>query len=95
MPPHTLAIEDEPFASVMSETIRSVYGKHRFIWQHCFDGPAGKHPVSHFAPAGTAEVADLANRVVWEVVMEQKAPLELSLFQVIDVLFIYLGTECC
>ncbi len=26
-PPHTLAIEDEPFDSVMSETMRTVYGK--------------------------------------------------------------------
>src|SRR4029453_10370150 len=27
VPPQTLAIEDEPFDSVMSDTIRSVYGK--------------------------------------------------------------------
>src|SRR6058998_2792841 len=27
MPPHTVAIDDEPFDSVMSETIRIVYGK--------------------------------------------------------------------
>ena len=45
MPPQTVAIELEPFDSVMSETMRSEYGNSLLIGQHRLERAARKRTV--------------------------------------------------
>ena len=72
MVPQTVAIEDEPFDSRMSETTRIVYGKSSAIGKDGVDAPLGQGTVTNFTPARTADRAALTNAEAWEVVIEHE-----------------------
>jgi len=55
--PHTLAIELEPFDSVISDTTRSTYGKVAHVRQHRDHGALGETPVADFAALRRADAA--------------------------------------
>ena len=54
-PPHTVAIDDEPFDSRISETRRIVYGKSVCGRQHRRQRALGERAVADLAPAGAAQ----------------------------------------
>ena len=61
--PHTVAIDDEPFDSVISETTRIVYGKSALSRHQRVNRPPGQLAVPHLSPAGEAESPGLADRI--------------------------------
>ena len=73
VPPQTLAIEDEPFDSRMSETMRIVYGKTFLGRQHLAQRPLGQRAVADLAAAGAAQELHLADRERREVVVQHEA----------------------
>ncbi len=73
VPPQTEAIDDEPFDSRMSETMRTVYGKPSFAGQHVPQRPLGERAVADLATARAAQRLGLAHRERGEVVVEHEA----------------------
>ena len=86
-PPQTLAIEDEPFDSVMSETTRMVYGK-LLGGHHRHQGALGEHAVADLATALAHDPAGLTHRVGREVVVEVEVLLVLLLDAIDDLLVV-------
>ncbi len=72
-PPHTVAIDDEPFDSSVSETTRIVYGNFSCSGMHPDEGALGEGPVADLAAAGAAHRLRLARREGREVVVEHEA----------------------
>ncbi len=58
--PQTLAIEEEPFDSRMSETTRKRVGRLVFPGQHRSDGALGQGAVADLTPAYTRHAAHFA-----------------------------------
>ena len=90
--PHTLAIEEEPLDSRMSETTRIVYGNSSLARQHRLDRPLGQRPVTDLAAAGRAEAPHLADRERREVVVQHELAVGLALER-LDLLLVGLGAE--
>ena len=72
MPPQTVAIEEDPFDSRMSETTRIVYGKDVFGGEHRGNSSLGQGPVPDFTPARAAQGAGLADAERREIVVEHE-----------------------
>ena len=92
VPPHTVAIEEEPLDSRMSETTRSVYGNVFASRHHRRQRAAGQVAVADLAPAGAAQELHLAHGERREVVVQQEALLALAL-QRLDDLDVLGGAE--
>jgi hypothetical protein len=90
--PHTVAIDEEPFDSRMSETTRIVYGKSLLRRQHGLDRPLGEGAVTDVAAGRRAEPPDLPDRERREVVVQHEVSVRLAL-QRLDLLLVRLGAE--
>ena len=71
-PPHTVAIDDEPFDSRISETTRSVYGKSSYVRQQRLQRALGQRAVPDLAAAGAADHLHFARRERREVVVQHE-----------------------
>ncbi len=60
VPPHTLAIELEPFDSRISLTMRIVYGNFSCVRDHAHERALGQRAVTDLATAGAAHRLGLA-----------------------------------
>ena len=60
--PHTDAIDDEPFDSMISETSRSVYGNSSALGDDRHQRPLGERAVPDVAALGAAHEPGLARR---------------------------------
>jgi hypothetical protein len=85
-PPQTVAIEDEPFDSVISETMPDRVGEVRRRGQNRLKRAPCQFPVADLAAAGGAEAADLAHRIGREVVVQQEVGPEVAVQRVDDLL---------
>ncbi len=72
-------MEDEPFDSVMSDTMRMRVGAVLFVGQNGFNGALGEGTVADFAAAGAGHTSDFTDAVRREVVVEHEAALLLAL----------------
>ena len=78
MPPQTVAIEDEPFDSRMSETMRIVYGNASSAGSIGASARSREGAVADLAAAGAAQELHLAHREGREVVVEQERAARVS-----------------
>ena len=85
VPPQTVAIEDEPLDSRMSETTRTVYGNASSDGQHRRERPARQVAVADVAARGAAHELRLAHREGREVVVQQERVLALALVLLDDL----------
>ncbi len=74
----------------MSETIRIVYGKSDIVRQYGFDRAARQVAVAGLAARRAAEASRFADRVRREIVVQHKAALYFTLFDVVHVLLVHL-----
>ena len=90
--PHTEPIDDEPFDSSVSETIRIVYGKSAASRDHGLERPLGERAVADVAAARAGHAARLADRERREVVVVDVAAILLER-EVVDPLPLLGGAE--
>ncbi len=76
--PQTEPIDDEPFDSSVSETIRIVYGKSSAGGQDRLERPLGERAVADVAALGASHEARLPDRVRREVVVVHEAAIRLE-----------------
>ena len=72
-PPQTVAIDEEPLDSVMSDRTRIVYGNSSIARQHRVKRAPGELAVADFAAARSAEAADFTDRIRREVIVQHEA----------------------
>ena len=92
LPPQTVAIDDEPLLSVMSERTRIVYGNSSIARQHRVKRAPGELAVAGLATRRSAEAADFADRIGREVIVQHEARVGEAL-QPVDHLLGVLGAE--
>ena len=90
--PQTVAIDDEPFDSRMSETTRTVYGNSSSAGSTGEQRAARQDAVADLAPAGAAQELDLAHRERREVVVEHELLVGLLLV-LLDELRVAAGAQ--
>ena len=90
--PQTEPIDDEPFDSSVSETIRIVYGNSSRRRDHRLERPLRERTVADVAPLRAAHEARLPDRVGREVVVVHVAALRLER-EVVDPLPLLRGAE--
>ncbi len=90
--PHTVAIEDEPFELGDLRHDADRVGEFRRRRQHGMDRAPGELAVPDLSPAGRTHAARLADRIGWEVVVEQKTLL-VGAIERVDVLLILTRPE--
>ena len=73
LPPQTVAIDDEPLVSVMSDRTRIVYGNSSVARQHRVQRAPGELAVAGLAARRGAEAADFTDRVRREVIVQHEA----------------------
>ena len=73
VPPQTVAIDDEPFDSSVSDTMRIVYGNSSSLGSTALERALGQVAVADLAPARPALHARLADRERREVVVQVEA----------------------
>ena len=83
--PQTEPIDDEPFDSSVSETMRIVYGNVSVVGSTGLERPLCECAVADVAPLGRAHAARLSHRVGREVVVVHVAPVTLER-EVVDAL---------
>ena len=76
--PHTEPIDEEPFDSSVSETMRIVYGKSSDGRDDRLERPLRERTVADVAPLRAAHEAGLADREGREVVVVHEAPVALE-----------------
>ena len=91
-PPQTVAIDDEPLDSRMSETTRIAYGNVIFIGQHGVERALGECSVTDLATASAAQERHFADRERREVVVQHEALLGLA-FEAFEALHVVGGAE--
>ena len=92
-PPQTVAIEDDPLDSRMSETRRMAYGKSASGGSRLTSARSRKRAVADFAAARAAQELHFANAERREVVVQHEA-LELVLLEEqVEPLHVFLGAE--
>jgi hypothetical protein len=77
-PPHTEAIDDEPFDSVISETTRIEYGNSAAVGQHRDQRALGQAAVADLAALRRADAAGLAGGERRHVVVQHEVLAELA-----------------
>ena len=93
-PPQTEAIDDEPFDSSTSLTMRIVYGNSSNGGQHRLERALGEVAVADLAAAGAAHRADFAGRERREVVVEHERLGRLALVvDRVEALHVVRGAE--
>ena len=85
VPPQTVAIEEEPLDSRMSDTTRTVYGKASSVGSIGRQGPARQVAVADVAARGAAHELRLAHGEGREVVVEEEGVLALALVLLDDL----------
>ena len=90
--PQTEPIDDEPFDSSVSETIRIVYGKSAAVRDDGLERPLGERAVADVAAARAGHPPRLPHRVRREVVVVDVAAVLLER-QVVDPLTLLGGAE--
>ena len=90
--PHTVAIEEEPFDSVISDTTRKRVGELVVRRQHGMDGAPGELAVADLAAARPAHASGLADRERREVVVQEERLL-VGPVQGVDPLLVLAGAE--
>ena len=91
-PPHTEAIDDEPFDSVISETTRIEYGNSVRSRQHGDQRALGEAAVADLAPLRRADAAGLAGGERRHVVVEHEV-LAVLAGERVDALRVAVGAE--
>ena len=77
--PQTVAIDDDPFDSRMSDTTRSVYGDSSSAGSTASIARERQRAMTDLAPPNAAHAAHFANRERREVVVQHEPPLLLAL----------------
>ena len=91
-PPQTDAIDDEPFDSRMSETMRTRVGELSRPGQQRHERALGERAVADFAPAGAAQELHFAHRERREVVVQHEVLVRLAVDH-LDLLRVVFGAE--
>ena len=90
--PHTVAIDEEPLDSVISDTTRSGVGELLGARHQRMHGAPGELAVADLAPAGRAHAARLADGERREIVVQHEALLAGTL-QRVDELLVLAGAQ--
>ena len=91
-PPQTVAIDDEPFDSRMSETTRIAYGQSVFVGQHCEQRALGQCAVADLAASRATQEGHFAHRERREVVVQHEALLGFA-FEGLQPLHVFAGAQ--
>ncbi len=86
--PHTVAIDDEPFDSRISETTRIGVRELGLVGQHGRDRALGERSVTDFAPSGAAEELHLADAERRKIVVQHELLVDLAAEQAVDPLLV-------
>ena len=90
--PQTVAIDDEPFDSRMSETTRMAYGQSVSLRQHREQRALGQGSVTDLATSGATQEGHFAHRERREVVVQHEALLGFA-FEGFQPLHVFAGAQ--